>query len=124
MDRFTEHIPTFKHPDIVKIATILAVSVILLTVHHAEYLNTFSFKLSMGLGILYLTAAGWALMGNAGNTAVYIIFLGVLMMLFGFSFTPADSIAALAVDAIEPQIIGAVGGLFTIALKHSMDKAE
>ena len=110
--------PKFKHPDIVKIATIFAVAICWLTVHHEPYLEKPAFQLAMGFGMLYLTAAGWALMGKAGNTAVYIVLLGVVLLLFGFTFTSGESIAALATEAIIPMVISGGGTLFHIALKE------
>ena len=116
--------PTFKHPDIVKIATIIAGCTIWLTLHHQPYLDKFGFELAMGFGVMFIMAASTALKRGAGNTAVYIVGLGFAMLMSGFTFTDAESISSLAVDAIEPQIIGAVGGLFTTALINDMHNGE
>ena len=62
-------------------------------------------------------------MQGAGNTAVTIILLGVVMLLFVFTFTDAESVSELAVEAVGPQIIGAVGGVFSAALRREVGES-
>ena len=105
-------IPVFQEPDVVKIASIVTAASVYLTVHHQGWLDPFAFNLAMGLGMLYLSTAVLALRTAAGNTAVYVVFLGAVMLLAGFTFTDKDSVAGLAVDGMAAQIVGLVGGMF------------
>lgn len=117
--------PSFKHPEIVKIATVLAVAVFVLLVpwpFAPEGLDKPAFELSTGFGLLYLTAASWALMRGGGNTAAYIVSLGAALIVGGYILTDSTSFDTPAVEALVPMIIGSVGTLFTIALKSSIDK--
>lgn len=116
--------PRFKYPHIVRIATIIAVAMVWLTTHHQTYLDGPSFQLSMGISMLYLSGGSLALRRGAGNTAVYIVFLGIVLLMAGFTFTDVTSIAALATDAIVPQIIGLIGGLFASAFADMVENGK
>lgn len=116
-------VPQFKHPIIVRIATVITLGVFALLVHHNPALDKFAFELAMAMALLFITASGWALKKNAGNTAVYVHILGWGMLVGGFSLTNAQSLVSLAAEAIGPQIIGAVSGIFTAALLNDMDNS-
>ena len=121
----------FKYGGVAKIVTIVTLGVIAMMfvggIGNNANVTEASFSLATGFALFFLTAAGIALTQKATNTAVYVVFLGWVLLV---------GAATLYVHAINthneawvldpwkeliPPIIGTVSGMVMNALRGEMN---
>ena len=103
----------FQKPRLAMAVVVLLVFVLAVAAPPVAHLEKYGFLLASGLGVYTLFLAGKAMKKDYGNLAILLFVSGLMMLLAAIFATPANVLAASALEDMVPATIGAITGIFT-----------
>lgn len=102
---------TFKKPELFIIALVLFSFSIAVIAHPGASFDALGFQLASGFGLFFWMAAAKARKKNRRNYAIWLVWMGSVLITVSFFGTPKDVFASMALTEFGHLVLAAGAGL-------------